>query len=390
MTATDETLTEEQQRAIWAELPITDAYPIGSRWTHRSYGATVHEVAGHRGAAEVLVRDTTTGLENYWPRRALDLHGSPAPSATDATPAHNNPTPPAGELVHSVSGIPYGTRVTIVRSQGVPSGLEATLVHPLDGERNSNREMSEIRSDHGHLVRLDGEAMGWTGYGRVPGRYWWVGEVRPVDTPPTPPTPALVNRWDIDNNGDATGSSLPERLEGFTIGDRVRITGHAADADVIGKAGTLEVIDRADAQLTFWVNLDDGGHRWAYSLEHETPADESASWHPASVTLTPAELSAKIEVAKREERRRLQAEFETWKERANETAIQYARDNSLCGEFERCMEEIGFRGREEEFTVRIYTTVTVTARDADQARDEAYEYPGNMSAGDWSYEVDPF
>ena len=38
----------------------------------------------------------------------------------------------------------------------------------------------------------------------------------------------------------------------------------------------------------------------------------------------------------REARAAKDEEFQQWKERANEVAIEYAIENDLCGEFERC------------------------------------------------------
>lgn len=88
----------------------------------------------------------------------------------------------------------------------------------------------------------------------------------------------------------------------------------------------------------------------------------------------------------REARAAKDEEFQQWKERANEVAIEYAIENDLCGEFERCMEEIGFRGRNEDYTVTF--TVTVSARNDDGARDEAIERVYNMTYSDLRCAID--
>lgn len=97
-------------------------------------------------------------------------------------------------------------------------------------------------------------------------------------------------------------------------------------------------------------------------------------------------------------------EFDSWKERATETAHAYANRNDLCGEFDRCMEDIGLPGRAVDHTVSVTVTithrasVTITARDADDAAEqvgtdeiiEAIEQETGVdinSLDGWDYEI---
>ena len=84
-----------------------------------------------------------------------------------------------------------------------------------------------------------------------------------------------------------------------------------------------------------------------------------------------------------------QRQFEAWKERATEIAHTYANDNSLCSEFDNCMEEIGLRGRNSDYEVVI--RVNVTARDEDSAVaqvSESYYYTHNLIDAAYDVEVD--
>jgi hypothetical protein len=124
---------------------------------------------------------------------------------------------------------------------------------------------------------------------------------------------------------------------------------------------------------------------------------ESAFTYPFLVTfgkdnhtVIPAEvvqaLGGDLDAAKREGRREAEREFEEWRQRATEIAHQYADDNSLCGEFDRCMEEVGLepRNREYEVTVteeRTYT-FTMTARDSDDAYNEARDRYTDLGYGE--------
>lgn len=83
----------------------------------------------------------------------------------------------------------------------------------------------------------------------------------------------------------------------------------------------------------------------------------------------------------------LQREVDAWKEAATRRAHEYARDNGLCSEFDRCMRDIGLPDRDEfsivkdwevemerTVTVTERATFTVTAEDEDAARDIAEGY----------------
>lgn len=89
------------------------------------------------------------------------------------------------------------------------------------------------------------------------------------------------------------------------------------------------------------------------------------------VTFTQSDVDAAVREARQAQRLEDLSEFEAWKERASEIACQYADDNNLCGEFERCMEEIGLTGRRREYVVSL--SLTVEARDADAALEEVVE-----------------
>lgn len=97
---------------------------------------------------------------------------------------------------------------------------------------------------------------------------------------------------------------------------------------------------------------------------------------PGEELLSPAAVGERVRDAVREERARLTREFDQWKENATEIAHQYANDNSLCGEFDRCMSEIGLRPRDREWQVTFSVTVNVEASDDDSAVEQAREeYP---------------
>jgi hypothetical protein len=79
--------------------------------------------------------------------------------------------------------------------------------------------------------------------------------------------------------------------------------------------------------------------------------------------------------------------------RYGEVAHQYANDNSLCGEFDRCMEEIGLptRVRDREFEVTVRVTVEAPARagdapDRDDIRESVRNAIGYAYNGDWTVE----
>lgn len=98
------------------------------------------------------------------------------------------------------------------------------------------------------------------------------------------------------------------------------------------------------------------------------------------------DVTALVEQARAEERERLTRQFDEWKERANIVAIEYAENNDLCGEFERCMEEIGFRGRYAEYDVTVSVTLRVRARNEDDAEDQASNLLYN--AEHYGYNID--
>ena len=125
----------------------------------------------------------------------------------------------------------------------------------------------------------------------------------------------------------------------------------------------------------------------------ESPEESPVESSPEeTVTLTAAELAERLESAKREGKREADVQFEEWKESANATAIEYANDNSLCSEFDRCMRDIGMMDRDEwrehnaqEFTVEFTYSTTVMAYDSDEAIERASEeFEGEQWRGEWS------
>lgn len=74
--------------------------------------------------------------------------------------------------------------------------------------------------------------------------------------------------------------------------------------------------------------------------------------------------------------------FEAWKERATQVAHEYAETNSLCGEFDRCMEEIGLSPRERSYNVTTHITVSVPARALARSEDSAVEQIDDLTTGD--------
>lgn len=116
---------------------------------------------------------------------------------------------------------------------------------------------------------------------------------------------------------------------------------------------------------------------------------------------TPAEpTSEALAAAKAEGRAEATAEFDRWKEFATETAHEYANDNDLCGEFDRCMTEIGLRPRQREFYVEAHVTVSynvgryieaLSEEDAaDQLAENIREYVSDedvVTYGTWDVEL---
>lgn len=161
--------------------------------------------------------------------------------------------------------------------------------------------------------------------------------------------------------------------------------------DDVSTFGALSVGDAfqitPDHMSRTWVKEDDGTARQVIG---DNDYNGKVSFFGSDNDVTPVTLSVvgnsdterdqllsdAVAEAKREERIRLTREFDQWKENATEIAHQYANDNSLCGEFDRCMSEIGLRPRDREWAVTFTVTVTVEASDDDTAVSQAREeYP---------------
>lgn len=119
----------------------------------------------------------------------------------------------------------------------------------------------------------------------------------------------------------------------------------------------------------------DGPHRgWDIRKAHvslvvspETAEGPSEASDVLPVTFTQADVDRLV----REARAAKDREFAAWKEEASRIACEYADENSLCGEFERCMEDIGLQGRNRDYEVTVTFSLTVTARNEDEAEEEA-------------------
>ena len=269
---------------------------------------------------------------------------------------------------------------------------------------------------------------------------WWVPDSRVtyLDAPTVPETvPAVAVGDGRDTHAArlARFASYPHNAH-LTDGPTVRVVQvREGSLPWHGRTVTLTMIDASDSRLTFYVS-DGGTSTWVYDVEtvETAPAPEVVTFGDLAVgeafrlpvgtdtdmdrtwiktdsgsahqitgsndyngrlsffgTDNPVERqhvavagesssTEEIDAAVRAERDRGRASFEAWKENATEVAHQYANDNSLCGEFDRCMEEIGLPTREREYTVTL--TMNVTASDEDAAQEEAEE---RASSEAWRY-----
>lgn len=215
----------------------------------------------------------------------------------------------------------------------------------------------------GHGLTLNGDHYGWN----TPRQY-----VRPYDTPTPPETPAPVARP-------------------FAVGDRVRISAtHPAGPNWQGHTGTIRSLGDHHEVL-----MDSGPHTGSIAGFHEeylmhvddAPTGESSATGEALVAdaLTSPRFSQEdvdrlVREAREDAKWEASQALEEFKETANARAVEYAEQNGLCSEFERCMEDIGLLGREEwhdsydkEYCVRFTVDVVVRARDFDDAYEKALE-----------------
>lgn len=78
-----------------------------------------------------------------------------------------------------------------------------------------------------------------------------------------------------------------------------------------------------------------------------------------------------VEQGRRDQRATDLREFEEWKRQATETAHEYANNNDLCSEFDRCMTEIGLEPRTRDYVVTF--RVRVEASSEDDATEQAMD-----------------
>jgi len=193
---------------------------------------------------------------------------------------------------------------------------------------------------------------------------------------------ALARRDSFYATSDPTDPALPQAIRdelasrqterrALRVGDRVRQSGpHYIANDQrgrefheyphgIGSLATVEdIVTHYGAGNAVRVRWDGGGTSVIAtdSLELVERDDDSTPDESPAATFTQADLDR----ARAEGRQEAEQEFDRWKESATETAHQYAADNGLCSQFDRCMVDIGLRPRTREQTFRVTVTRTVT------------------------------
>lgn len=145
------------------------------------------------------------------------------------------------------------------------------------------------------------------------------------------------------------------------------------------------VVQQDDGRRNEWIrgalDLDSTTYVGQEASQEATTGPQAADEGP-SETFTRDELDRLVREARDEERVRQTRAFDEWKERANAVAVQYAKDNELCGNFERCMADIGLMGR-EEWDESHKVTRYVTFRVEVQATPDEDAYDIRYRAADW-------
>lgn len=113
---------EESARAVWAALPIEEAYPVGSQWVHPSRPQPMTIVGYTDSGLSVLVEgnEYPEGNPGSWGRSALDTYGRPWPipgGVVVATP-DSAPDVTEGRTFNRNETVPMGTRVRLVDAGG--------------------------------------------------------------------------------------------------------------------------------------------------------------------------------------------------------------------------------------------------------------------------------
>jgi hypothetical protein len=187
---------------------------------------------------------------------------------------------------------------------------------------------------------------------------------------------------------DVTKAAAPEVAPEATpepwtpaLGDKVRVVavpdgswGAPADVVKIGAIGTYRFIDTLDQNRHHLLRFDNGSEYWVKEVGPAIPTTEEEF----TAALLAATEAGRVE-GRREGRRSANEEFESWKRMANETAIQYANDNSLCSEFDRCMLAIGLEPRdsyERNWEVTVTYNITVSATSEDDVEEAAMDVIG--------------
>lgn len=351
MSATvNELAADREAREVWAALPIREAFPIGSKWRHNSYGMQVFEIAGYSPDGNHLLVKGDDGITNEWVRAALDSFG---------TLLDENGNPVNGSLPYIPA---VGDRVRVTRDDDWPAN---------QGQTGTVREVNSANSVRVQYDAGQGQAShssNSTSYG------WWVQSVERL-----PETSQEASQEAASTEAAPVVVSAPYVPR---MGDLVRVSElsnprYGAPATLLNSVVEYRQIDPHDIDRVHLVRVNGGDH-WVKAVAPAMPAtvEELRALLEAAEAKGKAEAvpDREIRAAKREARQEAVTEFEAWKSHANEVAIQYANDNSLCSEFDRCMIAIGLEPRdtfEREWEVTF--SYTVTARDEDAAVEAAQD-----------------
>lgn len=189
------------------------------------------------------------------------------------------------------------------------------------------------------------------------------------------------------------GFTTPDPNRPLAVGDRVRLLTRegTGDSQEVGDVGTVLEVDHSygvDALVTVeWPRTGETSNRFASRYERVTEeASQEASEASQTVeeaparTFTQEELEEAVRQARAETKEAGDAALREFKEYANGIAVEYAKNNDLCGNFERCMEAIGLMGRDEwdeahrhPYHVTYSVTLTVEGSDDNDASDRAYD-----------------
>jgi hypothetical protein len=184
----------------------------------------------------------------------------------------------------------------------------------------------------------------------------------------------------------------------LAVGDRVRVSDDEGSAWA-GVVGTIVrdngpwLIVKAEESTSPHVTIgaEGGFDKDGSTLTRIAPQEPVEAPETAREAVPAEEVDRLIREAVAAAKQEADEALEEFKETANARAVQYARDNALCSEFERCMSDIVLLGRDEwdeahstEYVVTMTVRVEVTATDEENAREKAWSVLYN----DLSYPID--